>query len=206
MTYLPGIPLATDLLSVSQGNIKDNFTVANTVMGINHYPFDDGTANQGKHKFVEMLVGTLPAGLVSGEGTIYVKAAISRRELFYTNDASGNEWQLTSISNSSFATFGTGTNYSGSNTGGWTFLPGGLLLQYGFTQITSILPPQVTITYPRSFTTLFSIQVTPRTSTTISGGNHDYDISSPGASTTDVSYDGYIIGDRFYWVAIGSAS
>ena len=68
MAYDPNIPLPTDLLSVSQNDIKNNFTQANTSFGIDHYPFDDGTANNGKHNQVTtpLIVGsTHPATAVN---------------------------------------------------------------------------------------------------------------------------------------------
>lgn len=52
MTYNPNIPLATDLQSVSQGQIKDNFSSCNTTFGIDHYSFADATANIGFHNKV----------------------------------------------------------------------------------------------------------------------------------------------------------
>ncbi len=52
MTYNPSIPNPGDLLSTSQGDIKDNFSSANTSFGVDHYAFSDLTANNGKHKFV----------------------------------------------------------------------------------------------------------------------------------------------------------
>lgn len=52
MTYNPNVPEATEKLSVSQGNLKTNSTAANTSFGIDHYPFDDLTANNGHHKTI----------------------------------------------------------------------------------------------------------------------------------------------------------
>lgn len=54
MAYLANKPQATDLLSQSQIDIQGNFSTANTNYGINHYPFDDGTVNVGKHKHVSL--------------------------------------------------------------------------------------------------------------------------------------------------------
>lgn len=51
MTFNPNIPLPTDELSDSQGDILNNFSSSNTSFGIDHYAFSDLTANNGKHKW-----------------------------------------------------------------------------------------------------------------------------------------------------------
>lgn len=133
MVYKPNIPLPGDNLSVSQGDLKNNFGDANTSFGKNHYPFDDLTLNNGKHKFVDMPVSAaIPAGLAAGEGTFYTKTATSESNAFYSPDNSGDEYQMTRALTAQFTKFGTNTATNGTNNGGWTFLPGGLILQYGF--------------------------------------------------------------------------
>jgi hypothetical protein len=50
--YNPNIPQPTDFLSNSQQDMLNNFSQANTTMGVDHYSFDDATANNGKHNKV----------------------------------------------------------------------------------------------------------------------------------------------------------
>jgi hypothetical protein len=53
MTYKPGIPLPTDRPSVSQNDLKNNFTALNNIFKINHYEYDWGTVgDRGKHRYV----------------------------------------------------------------------------------------------------------------------------------------------------------
>ena len=49
MTYNPNIPQPGDDLSVSQGQILQNFQVSNSSFGVDHYSFADLTGNTGKH-------------------------------------------------------------------------------------------------------------------------------------------------------------
>lgn len=49
MTYNNAIPQPGDELSVSQGDILTNFQVLNNSFGVDHYPYNDLTANNGKH-------------------------------------------------------------------------------------------------------------------------------------------------------------
>lgn len=59
-SYNPAIPQSTDLLNVSQVDILNNFSSANTSFGIDHYAFDNGSANNGKHNTVTtpIIVGS----------------------------------------------------------------------------------------------------------------------------------------------------
>jgi len=52
MTFNPNIPMPNDELSDSQGDIQTNFNQSNIIFGIDHYTFDNGTANKGKHTWV----------------------------------------------------------------------------------------------------------------------------------------------------------
>ena len=59
--YLNNIPAATDLLSVSQGNIQGNFGALEGWIGQNHVQSTGGDTQGGKHNFVQM-----PAQVISG--------------------------------------------------------------------------------------------------------------------------------------------
>ena len=123
MPYDTNIPRATDNLNVSQGDIQGNFLTANTIMAINHYPFDNTSADKGKHKFVDMpILAALPS-IASGDGGLYTKTVSSQSQLFYAADGNITEYQMTRVIPASVGTFATNP--------GWTFLPGGLIMQYG---------------------------------------------------------------------------
>lgn len=191
--YLPNIPLASDLLSKSQGNIRDNFTSANTTFGINHLAFDNATANIGKHKFVQMPAGSLPAGLISGEGTLYTKSSTGS-QLYYSPDNTSNEYQITRTIASTFATF--------SQIPGWTFLPGGMLMQWG--QVSTPGAGPSIVTFPVAFaaaSSVYSIQLTARNDGSHSAFNYYVD----GAPTTNnFTYRGTTSSsDTLFWMAIG---
>ncbi len=201
MPYLPLKPASGDNLSVSQGDIQSNFSTANTVMDINHYPFDNTTNSKGKHKFVAMpVLGSLPT-TISGEGDIYTKTS-SVSQLFFTQDNSGNEYQLTRCIPSSYTLFSNNTNnYNlvGTNfTGGWSFLPGGMLIQYGnYNRPAGISPSIITVVFPVAFTNAATVNVivTPI-------------CKAGGTSATDTFslIDGSITTTQFQWNAETSTS
>ena len=71
MSYNPNIPNASDFLSQSQQQIKDNFGQLNTVFGIDHVPFDSGS-DPGFHNYVHMTDQTnSPAAPGLGFGAMY---------------------------------------------------------------------------------------------------------------------------------------
>ena len=117
--FNPNIPQPADKLSVSQGQLLSNNQGLNTVFGINHFTFSTAV-NAGKHTFVEMpVLAVVPAGLAANEVTLYTKTTAAASEIFMTRDASGVEIQMT----------GPGTPIASAN--GYSFLPGGLLIQWG---------------------------------------------------------------------------
>ena len=210
--YQPNAPAPTDFLADSQLDIKNNFSFANTSFGVNHVDFSTVT-NNGKHKFVEMPnSAALPAGLAAFEGTLYTKTDGSRSQMFYSNDSTGNEYQMTSIKGTTFAqplfaldtnNYNPGSGAVGTNfTGGWTFLPGGLMLQYGFSLAA---PNSVTVLFPVPFTTrIYNIQLTP-----VNAGQRRF-LNMLAGSITLAQFQTSILDSSavaattdFYWSAIG---
>jgi hypothetical protein len=164
MTYQPR-PFATgDTLVDSRDQIRTNFDIIQDRFEDNHEAFSAGT---GRHTHVEMPnQGSIPSGLVANEGTLYVKVSNGRSQLFYTNEDSSNEYQFTRVNNTDFSLFGTNTTYIADHTGGWTYLPGGLLLKYG--QRSNISSATGTVTFPAtsaSYTTVFSVTATMQRAT-----------------------------------------
>lgn len=124
MTYLPGIPTGGQTLSASQPQIQGNFTQLNTSFATNHVALTDATvANRGKHKYtvfpsLTALGIAIPA--TSGtEGAFYTKTVGAANRLFWRQQTNGTEIQMTGPDPLDFAV-------------GYTFLPGNLLIQWGF--------------------------------------------------------------------------
>lgn len=81
--YTPDIPAATDLISVSQGQIQDNFTQLNTQFGIDHSPFWTGSANgTGFHDQVTMPAATAPGSQTDPQGIWHTVAGASSGNVF----------------------------------------------------------------------------------------------------------------------------
>ena len=140
MSYSLNVPQSGQTLGNTQGPILTNFAVLNTSNNVNHEAFN--SANQGKHKFLQMpeqagsigqVVPPLPPTTAANEGGLYTKVGTNPAEtnLVFRAESDGFEYQMTHVIAASTATFSTNTAYVANHTGGWTFLPGGLIMQYG---------------------------------------------------------------------------
>jgi hypothetical protein len=113
MPYNANIPQPTDQLSVSQGQILDNFIDVSSLVNINHVNFD--LADAGKHKWVtfpsQAAIPTPP--FLVGEVELYniVNATTAVNELYVQKGPGGTPIPMTA------------SVISGNN--GWTYLPSG---------------------------------------------------------------------------------
>jgi len=194
MTYNPNIPQPGDFLSDSQSQILNNFSSANASFGINHVNFATAT-NNGKHKFCELLNQAAVPTPVSNQGVVYTKKdASNRSQLFYSPDSTGDEYQITRVIGASIATFSTNP--------GWTFLPGGMLMQWG--TASSIAGGTATVVFPVAFTaTPYSIQATVFQNTANRHSVYIKTMTNTGFVSTNLDGGGSGEINTFTWVAIG---
>lgn len=180
MSYQSSIPLGTDDPSVSATDFRNNFGQIATLVGVNHEAFN--TADAGKHKFVQMPEQSSAPATAVNEGAVYTKAVSGATQLFFREESSGSERQITGA-------FTAATN-------GEATLPGGLTLKWG--QSTTV-GTTVTITYPVAFnTSTYVVLITPNSAgaTTIFSSS-----STVAASFLCTSSNA---NESFNWLAIGS--
>lgn len=200
--YNRDIPDAPNNPSADQPDMKINTNSTDSLISVDHYSFNQNLG--GLHKQVQMPnLAAIPIGLIANEGTVYVKSANTTSQLFYTNENSTNEYQLTRTSNADFSTFG---NNGGVVDSGWTFLPGrssagGMLLQYGLTGVLTGTGNTV-ITFPKAFTAApFSVVVTMiRDSNDV---DNAYVRSVATVTNTQFEIHNTSSANRAYWMAIG---
>ena len=132
MSYQPRPTASGDTLAASRDPIRNNFSLIQTSLELNHGAF--GAADQGKHKFMQMPEQGSAPTTAANEVALYAKQdpnAPGEAAIFYRQEGSGNEYQITTSHKTNLAQFGLSNP-------GWTFLPGGLLMQYGtYTQASS---------------------------------------------------------------------
>jgi hypothetical protein len=117
MPYQQNIPQPADQLDDSQGDILGNFQEIYNLVGINHVQFG-GAAGQGKHTEVTLPRNAAPTPTGITEANIYsdLNALTGQTELWWQRENNGNRISFTA--NASLAN-------------GWTYLPSGILLQWG---------------------------------------------------------------------------
>jgi hypothetical protein len=210
MGYTTDIPVSGDSLGGSRDRIRTNFQLISSVFGQNHQTF--GQSDQGIHKYVVMPeADTFPdpdgvPGTNANAAALFVNPGTNPVEsnLFIRGESDGHEWQITSVDQVNYSTFGT---IAGANSSGWTFLPGGMVLQYGIRTVAAS-GTATTITFPKTFTNAASVY-------SITIGNVTGEGNSPGennqfikdGSVTDSTFQIVNSSDssarKVYWMAIG---
>lgn len=200
MSYTPGVPLSGQFLGNTRAAINSNFQVIQTWTGTDHFALN--ATNAGKHKFVRMPVRTTVAPSASGELSIFTKTGTSPAEsnLYYAADNNTSSiYQLTRTDNAHYATFGKNVA-SGTQSRGWTFLPGGLLMMYGSKTSPG---PSGTVNFPFTFPggAPYSIQLS------VISNKTDTIVTLEFATPPTASSFKYNIQNgqnvTLYWVAIG---
>lgn len=203
MTYDPRPNASGDTLVDSRDPIRINFEVIRDAFVINHQGFN--ATNEGKHKFVQMPnQDTIPAS-AANEVTVFAQDSGSVSQLHIRGEGTGSTYQLTTTTSGvdpDFATFGTNTGYIANHTGGWTFLPGGLIMQYGARST----PGKVgVITFPRTFPTAY-FSITMTMSRNASSSTQSVSVDNAVATVVaSFAYRGSSSNtDPIYWTAIGN--
>lgn len=194
MVYQTTKPAPNDDLDVSVTDIQQNFLTANTVMDIDHYPFNNLTANKGYHKVIHQPPVVTPAAIAS-IGQLYVKDvtvnAVTDTQLFFKTGMNG-ESQLTGNS--------AGTN-------GYQWL-GGVLLQWGIIAPNTNSDTLIDLTIAPNFTfptAIYNIQFSTQRPGNDPGSAFEFYIDNGTITTSSFhikNRSGHSYG--YYWLAIGS--
>lgn len=161
------IPQANDFLSISQGQILNNFGAIQSLIQTDHTDFPSGTKTAGQHDRVSFTVQTSPpaqnlpnrANWVAGQVGMYsaLNGTTNQNELYInkTNQATVKQIPAT-------ASVLSVTSAPGNHITGWTYLPSGILLKWGNSQqFSGLLNIQVNgIANQPDFLGVMSIQVT----------------------------------------------
>lgn len=214
MAYISNIPQPTDLFSQSQPQILGNFGAIKTLIDVNHVDFADAT-NQGKHNFVSFYPQTVAPTLNNTTDVIaygLVSPITSQNELYISKV---NQVTVTLIP--STASILSVLSAPATNSQGWSYLPSGILIKWGQTDITSTaLNPVQTFTYPVAanipvFNQVFSVQLSTYSSSAVDG-DKIVTLNAPGlafstttfsAVATQRTVPGVYVASRLQYLAIG---
>jgi hypothetical protein len=196
VTYQPRPLSSGDDLLNSRDQIRTNFEIIRDDFAENHIEYNESGA--GKHKFLQMPDQASAPTTAADELGLYSKDVSGVSNLFMRSETDGEEYQVSSVDDANFSLFGTNTTYGGATIrGGWTYLPGGLLMQYGAVgRTTSGL---FNVNYPKSFgATPFSLVVSTNQTGTNAGGGILDDSQFQAKLTVSTAA-------TLYWYAIGPA-
>jgi hypothetical protein len=203
--YNNGVPDGPNNPSVDQPDMLINTQSIENILAEDHVSFNSN--NGGLHKQSRIIAQSgIPAGTITSSGTLYTKKPGTETQLYYVPDTTTDQYQLTRTITTKFANFSTNLSYGPppatfTQTGGWTFLPGGMLLQYGFFGKTGATGSSGQIKFPVTFTNPpYSIQMTLFRD---SGRTVCVDSTIP-PSTSAFNFVSDTSGsDGIYWSAIG---
>lgn len=205
MTY-SNVPLTGQTLGNTRNPINSNFSLIQTAFSLNHYSIGSaGGSNSGKHKIVSMPQQSASPDTASLEIATYcLRDPNNPNEpnLFLVAQNSSTspgpiyKYQLTKTITSQFAGFNARPN-------GWTFLPGGIIMQYG--QVTS---PATTaqIIFPFAFPNgiPFNIQLTASTNNNTSVASVGIaNVPSPPTDSSFYYFTNVGMNGVIYWSALG---
>jgi hypothetical protein len=227
-SYQPNVPTGLVFLDQDYANIQQNFSSLDTYFGVDHTPYSTGTLTDpnGYHQSIHMVpVSTTTTNApnnqpvngytaITGFGQLFT-AQINDGlggpdEALYYLSGGGKLSQLTrNVQSGLFV-----NNYvasGGGNAGmdysaGVTYLPGGLLMQYGRYDPSS-LPNGGTIKFPFKSAGIYNIQITPISSSSSSTPSN-CSISYKNGSTTADQFEWKVNGSNsdyrgFFWMTIG---
>lgn len=199
MSYTTGMPTSGQSLGQTQQLVQNNFNKISNFVSTDHIGFD--LTNEGKHKYVRLpkQTSSIPTtaaneimlynGDVFGNSSLFLRQQNGTQDIFL---AYGD------MDAADLARFSNNTNYTGTQSGGWTFMGGGLLLQYG---LKTSAGSSGSVTFPKAFAgTPFCIQVSLKRNS----GNQSVSVdSSQSTPTTTFNYLSSSSGSDLYWIAIG---
>lgn len=188
--YDPNLPVAGNFPMTDQPGMTANAGYLKD-FGNKDHEFTQNSANNvdGFHKQVRFSVNKTTPGFGSGVAVAYANTANGQSQLFYNNG--GGDVQLTGIKaivgpDAAVPSITAGPPYRAV-----TFLPGGMLIQFGNTTSASV-----------TFPVAFKAGTTPSVSFSVAG-------TSGGAfptivpSETGFALSGTLAGTNVYWTAIG---
>lgn len=173
--YTTNIPFEDNSPSQDQPDMKRNTNSTSSILNVDMIGFN--TADGGYHSQLTFVDQSADPGSASNQYREYSKIVSGSSELFAQKDAAVAPIQLT-----------RGVPVGG--TTGYTYLPGGMLLQWG---TASISGSSGTFTFPIPFTTLYSAVLGPNQGATMW-------ISSSNPSSVTVSRSGSGGSSCWVWV------
>jgi hypothetical protein len=197
MTYNPGVPTGTIPLNQDFQNLQDNFTAIDNYIARNHVAFSSNTPQSGYHTAIAMVPAAAPS-TIAGFGQIYSTKVndgyADDESLFYkTGESGGIAITLTR----NFLPLAAANGY--------TFIPGGLIIQWGVVNSPASTGTVLFTTANKNFANnLFNVQLCFQRGSS-SGADSFWIDNAKTFDETQFSWRATTSGaNKLYWLAIGN--
>ena len=215
-SYQPGIPTGLVNLDVDYQNIQNNFQQLDTTFGIGHTLFSNNTAQNGYHRNIQMIPNSTTASNPPNNQPVIAPAAIpGYGQLFSAeiNDGINIDTALYFLSGGNRLTELTRNFSPSAISNGYTFLPGGIIIQWGINN--TAVPSGSNTTFTQNFNipfpnNCFFVDGSPLVSKATGLPDSQLSINIRKSSLTDLSsfdYQPYTNSSKyigFLWFAIGN--
>lgn len=204
--YQPGIPTGTVKLNTDYENIRNNFTRADTSFGTDHVPFSSNTPQNGYHTSIHFNpISTTATNLPNNNPPQTPPVVPGIGQLFSSQitDGYGTDTALFSLTGNGLLTQLTSNFVPNlSPTNGSTFLPGGIVLKWGFGSAAP-LSTNLRINFTTPFAnSCFNVILTHFKNTTNSFNKTDYWVNAKDVNGFDLVNDNSHTW-QYSWFAIG---
>ena len=195
--YDPNVPTGIVPLNQDYKNLQGNFSKADTSFGTDHVAFSINTNRNGYHKVIHLVPFSTTGSNPPNNYPVTPPATINTiGQLFGagTNDGINTDIALMYLSGNGNLIQMTRNFVPTSAQNGATFLPGGLILQWG---LTATVGGTYTVTFPQPFTAApYSIVATAQ-----SGSDRNAEVLF---GATNISFQMHSSTGTVYWMAIGT--
>jgi hypothetical protein len=209
MAYQPGIPTGTVPLNQDYLNLQGNFSSLDAQWKVDHVPLTNTggvppAGDNGYHTFVHLVpFSTTTTNPTKNQPVVAPAATAGYGQLFGAeiNDGINTDQALYYLSGGNRLTQLTRNVQPVTAPNGYTFLPGGLLFQWGASS-TGPTPGTTPTSFNIAFTSVYNVTVTPNGSLGVSPtpGLKSVTIGTPGSFIINNSSNQVF---TFLWTAIG---
>jgi hypothetical protein len=210
MAYQYNIPLATDQLSKSQGDIQGNFNVLGAIAGNGNIASSSLNGTVGfNFVYLASQAGAIPPITFPAANIALYSATdpVTTKNELYINKTN----QATVVQIPATGSILSTVSSPGNNSAGWSYLPSGLLMMWNTVSVpTGGSPgPNTPIPFPTGagipvFSQVFQILLTPTINSTSTSRSYSIQLGTVTTTNFKVSWTGNAVaGDLLSFLAIG---
>lgn len=209
MNYQPNIPTGILNLSVDFQNLMGNFQALDTIFGVDHVRYSNATAQKGYHESIHFNPVSTTATNPPNNQPIAAPSAVAGYGQEFSaeiNDGINTDTALYFLTGGNRLLQMTRNFQPVISSSGRTFLPGGLILQWGRVNVLSSGTTTASVSFAMAFPgACFNVWTNPFYSG--AAPNNPANVSIGALSTTSFGYTAITNSSSyngFFWIALGN--